>query len=242
YFSEDPHLTGEMAVAYVTAMQEQGVGTSVKHYALNNQETDRMRVDVSVDERTLYEIYLRAFRAVVTRAQPWTVMCSYNSVLGTPVAENRFLLTELLREQWGFEGLVVSDWGAVVDRPRSVAAGLDLQMPADPGAEQALAAALADGDVDPAAVDRAAGCVLELIDRGRAARDDDAVYDADEHHRIALAAARRAIVLLTNTGILPLAEPEQGTADLAVIGDFAATPRYQGAGSSHVNPARLTTA
>ena len=244
YFSEDPHLTGEMAVAYVTAMQEQGVGTSVKHYALNNQETDRMRVDVSVDERTLHEIYLRAFRAVVTRAQPWTVMCSYNSVLGELVSQNRFLLTEVLREQWGYEGLVISDWGAVVDRPRSVAAGLDLQMPADPGAEEALARALADGEIDPAAVDRAAGLVLEMLRKGRAAHDENADYDAEAHHRIALEAARRAIVLLTNNGILPLPEERAEATDrpLAVIGDFAATPRYQGAGSSHVNPTRLTTA
>ena len=247
YFSEDPHLTGEMAVAYVNGMQEQGVGTSVKHFALNNQETDRMRVDVSVDERTLHEIYLRAFRAVVTRAQPWTVMCSYNSVLGELVAQNRFLLTEVLREQWGFKGLVVSDWGAVVDRPASVAAGLDLQMPADPAAEEDLAAALAEGRVGPAALDRAAGLVLDLLRKGREHRDESASYDAEAHHRVALEAARRAIVLLTNDGILPLAEPADGAvsgdgADLAVIGDFAATPRYQGAGSSHVVPTRLSTA
>lgn len=242
YLSEDPHLTGELAVAYVGGMQATGVGTSVKHFALNNQETDRMRVDVSVDERTLHEVYLRAFRAVVTRARPWTVMCSYNSVLGTLVAENSFLLTDVLRGQWGYEGLVISDWGAVVDRPRSVAAGLDLQMPADPGAQQALTDALETGDIDPAAVDRAAGAVLDLIGKGLAARDETATYDVEAHHQVALEAARRAIVLLTNNGILPLPEPEQAVAGLAVIGDFAATPRYQGAGSSHVTPTRLATA
>src|SRR5699024_10022979 len=141
-FSAEPHRAGDMAVSSMKAMHATDVGTSAQHHALNNQETDRMRADVSVDERTLHEIYLRAFRAVVTRAQPWTVMCSYNSVLGELVSQNRFLLTEVLREQWGYEGLVISDWGAVVDRPRSVAAGLDLQMPADPGAEEALARAL----------------------------------------------------------------------------------------------------
>ena len=239
YFSEDPHLAGELAVAYVRAMQDQGVGTSVKHFALNNQETDRMRVDVSVDERTLHEVYLRAFRAVVTRAQPWTVMCSYNSVLGTPVARNRHLLTEVLREQWGFEGLVVSDWGAVVDRPASVEAGLDLQMPADPAAEQALAAALEAGEVDEAAVDRAATKVVELIRRA-AATGDRPEIDTAAHHQVALEAARRAIVLLRNEdSLLPL---PSDAGDLAVIGDFAATPRYQGAGSSHVNATQVSTA
>lgn len=247
YFSEDPHLAGEMAVAFVRAMQEAGVGTSVKHFALNNQETDRMRVDVSVDERTLHEIYLRAFRAVVTRAQPWTVMCSYNSVRGTLVAQNRLLLTEVLREQWGFEGLVVSDWGAVTDRAASVAAGLDLQMPADAGAEQALAAAVEAGEVPAEALDRAAAAVVRLLRQGAEHRDERTGYDVESHHRVALEAARRAIVLLGNDGILPLAEPDaEATAgegpELAVIGDFAATPRYQGAGSSHVNPTRLSTA
>lgn len=241
YFSEDPHLAGELAVAYVDGMQDRGVGTSVKHFALNNQETDRMRVDVSVDERTLHEIYLRAFRSVVTRAQPWTIMCSYNSVLGTLVSQNRFLLTEVLREQWGFEGAVVSDWGAVVDRPAAVAAGLDLQMPADPGAEQALAAALEEGTVDEAAVDRAAGKVVRLLRQGAAHRDPAATYDADAHHEVALEAARRAIVLLRNEGgLLPL--EGDAAAGLAVIGDFARTPRYQGAGSSHVNATRVTPA
>ncbi|GAA1326741.1 glycoside hydrolase family 3 C-terminal domain-containing protein [Brachybacterium rhamnosum] len=241
YFSEDPHLAGELAVAYVDGMQDRGVGTSVKHFALNNQETDRMRVDVSVDERTLHEIYLRAFRSVVTRAQPWTIMCSYNSVLGTLVSQNRFLLTEVLREQWGFEGAVVSDWGAVVDRPAAVAAGLDLQMPADPGAEQALAAALAEGTVDEAAVDRAAAKVARLLRQGAAHRDPAATYDAAAHHEVALGAARRAIVLLRNEGgLLPL--EGDAAAGLAVIGDFAQTPRYQGAGSSHVNATRVTSA
>ncbi|MBK0331010.1 glycoside hydrolase family 3 C-terminal domain-containing protein [Brachybacterium sp. MASK1Z-5] len=254
YFSEDPHLAGELATAFVDGMQQRGVGTSVKHFALNNQETDRMRVDVDVDERTMHEIYLRAFRTVVTRAQPWTVMCSYNSVDGTPVARNRRLLTEILREQWGFEGLVVSDWGAVEDRPASVQAGLDLQMPADPFGEQDLREAVARGDVDQEALDRAAGKAVALLRRGLAAADPDAAYDAEAHHRIAVEAARRALVLLENDGTLPLAEPGDGAGEgtgagtasdaegLVVIGDFAQTPRYQGAGSSHVNPTRLTDA
>lgn len=238
YFSEDPHLAGEIAVAYVSALQDEGVGASVKHFALNNQETDRMRVDVEVDERTMHEVYLRAFRAVVTRARPWTVMCSYNSVGGTLVSQNRHLLTEVLRDRWGYEGVVVSDWGAVVDRPAAVRAGLDLQMPADPAAEQDLLAAVERGDVDEETLDRAAGRVAALIRRAAENLDPGATYDRDEHHRVALEAARAAIVLLANDGILPL-DPD---ARLAVVGDFAQTPRYQGAGSSHVNPTILTTA
>ncbi|MCT1653490.1 glycoside hydrolase family 3 C-terminal domain-containing protein [Brachybacterium muris] len=260
YFSEDPHLTGELATAYVDGVQEQGVGTSLKHFAVNNQETDRLRVSAEVDERTLHEIYLRSFRTVVTRAQPWTVMCSYNAVGGTLASENPFLLTEVLRDQWGFEGLVVSDWGAVADRGRAVAAGLDLQMPADPAGEEDLRAGLENGTVDQAAVDRAAGLVEQLIRRSvENLSEAETEIDVEGHHQVALEAARRAIVLLQNDGILPLDVPAGGGKDpgaggsgtgdactgptpLAVIGDFAATPRYQGAGSSHVNPPRLTTA
>lgn len=238
YFSEDPHLTGELAVAFVDGMQGAGVGASVKHFALNNQETDRMRVDVSVDERTMHEIYLRAFRSVVTRARPWTVMCAYNAVGGTLVSQNHHLLTEILREQWGFGGVVVSDWGAVIDRPAAVAAGLDLQMPADAAAEQDLRDAVASGAMDLAALDRAADRVSALIRLSARHADGSAGYDADAHHRVALEAARKAIVLLSNDGILPLAED----ARVAVVGDLAQTPRYQGAGSSHVNPTRVSTA
>ncbi|PZP13738.1 MAG: glycosyl hydrolase [Brachybacterium faecium] len=243
YFSEDPHLTGELATAYVNGVQEQGVGTSLKHFAVNNQETDRLRVSAEVDQRTLYEIYLRAFRTVVTRAQPWTVMCSYNAVNGTLASENPYLLTEVLRDQWGFEGLVVSDWGAVAHRGRAVAAGLDLQMPADPSGEADLRAGLEDGTVQQAQVDRAAGLVEKLIRRSVENLADEVTdIDTDGHHQVALEAARRAIVLLQNDGILPLPDPaDEDQLSLAVIGDFAATPRYQGAGSSHVNPPRLTT-
>ncbi|MDO5661930.1 MAG: glycoside hydrolase family 3 C-terminal domain-containing protein [Brachybacterium sp.] len=239
YFSEDPHLTAELATAYVRGMQDLGVGCSVKHFALNNQETDRMRVDVRVDERTMQEIYLRAFRSVITRARPWTVMCSYNSVDGTLVSQNHRLLSEILREEWGYDGVVVSDWGAVVDRPAAVTAGLDLQMPADPAAEQDLREAVAEGAMDLDALDRAATRVAELIRRSTENADSGATVDIAEHHRVALDAARKAIVLLSNDGTLPLAEDD---GDLAVIGHFAATPRYQGAGSSHVNTTKLSTA
>ncbi|MFT4284026.1 MAG: glycoside hydrolase family 3 N-terminal domain-containing protein, partial [Protaetiibacter sp.] len=158
YFSEDPLLAGALGTGWVRGIQEQGVGASLKHFALNNQEDDRMRSSSDVDPRPMRELYLRSFERVVRDAQPWTVMCSYNKVNGVQVAHDPFLLTRVLREEWGFEGLVVSDWGAVVDRVKSVAAGLDLQMPGgDPGPDAAVAAAVADGSLAPEPLDAVAG-------------------------------------------------------------------------------------
>ena len=236
YFSEDPHVTGELATAFVKGVQSQGVGTSLKHFAANNQETDRMRRDSQVDERTLREIYLAGFRTVVTKAQPWTVMCSYNKLNGTQVSEHRWLLTDVLRGEWGFEGLVVSDWGAVWDRVASLKAGLDLEMPANKAHEDATVAALEAGDIDEATIDLAYGRIETIVRRaaGTLADAPDS-FDVDGHHALARRAAEQAIVLLANDGILPLA-PD---ADVVVVGEFARTPRYQGAGSSRVNPTRV---
>src|SRR5664279_2634596 len=155
YFSEDPYVAGELAAALVRGIQSQGVGTSVKHFAANNQETDRMRRDSQIDERTLREVYLRGFAKVVTSARPWTIMCSYNKVNGTYASENHFLLTEVLRDEWGFDGFVVSDWGAVQDRVRALKAGLDLEMPANATHEAGVVAALASGEIDQATIDTA---------------------------------------------------------------------------------------
>ena len=166
YVSEDPVVAGELGTAIVRGIQSQGVGTSLKHFAANNQESDRMRVSAEVDERTLREIYLPAFERVVTNAQPWTVMCAYNKVNGTYASENHWLLTELLRDEWAFEGLVVSDWGAVHDRVPALAAGLDLQMPAaGPRPDEEVVAAVRDGSLDEAVLDVAARRVLDLIAR-----------------------------------------------------------------------------
>jgi len=242
YLSEDPVLTAILGTAMVEGIQSKGVGTSLKHFALNNQETDRFRASSDVDERTMREIYLAGFERVVRNARPWTVMCSYNRINGEWASQDRWLLTDVLRGEWGFDGLVVSDWGAVVHPPASVAAGLDLEMPTT-GAVSArmIVAAVESGELDVADVDRSVERVLTLIDRalpGLAAEGD--TVDADAHHDLARAAARQAAVLLTNDGTLPL-RLDAG-ARLAVVGEFARTPRFQGAGSSKVNPTRLTTA
>ncbi|TCN40524.1 beta-glucosidase [Kribbella orskensis] len=240
YFSEDPLVAGVLAAAAVRGVQSQGVGTSLKHFAANNQETDRLRVSADVDERTLREIYLPAFERVVTEAQPWTVMCSYNKINGTYASQHHWLLTEVLRDEWGFEGMVVSDWGAVADRVAALAAGLDLEMPPNLQTSDAqIIEAVQSGALDEAVLDTAVTRVLNLVDRTTTDKGDP--LDLEAHHALARAAARDCLVLLRNDDtILPLT-PEPGST-LAVIGEFARTPRYQGAGSSQVNPTKVETA
>ncbi|WP_019925113.1 glycoside hydrolase family 3 C-terminal domain-containing protein [Nocardia sp. BMG111209] len=237
YLSEDPYLTGELGAAWVNGLQAQGVGASVKHFAANNAENDRMRASSDIDPRTLREIYLRGFARIVRAARPWTVMCSYNRLNGVRVSEDRWLLTEVLRGEWGFDGVVVSDWGAVRDRPAAVAAGVDLAMPGpDPGGDERIVAAVARGELPAAAVERAAGRVAALSARIAAAGAPEAGFDRDAHHALAARIAARAIVLLRNENeLLPLDRAQSAV----VIGEFARTPRYQGGGSSHVNPTRL---
>jgi beta-glucosidase len=240
YYSEDPLLAGVLATAWVQGLQSQGIGACVKHFAANNAENDRMRSSSDVAPRPLREIYLRAFQRIVADARPWTIMCSYNRVNGVLASESRFLLTQVLRDEWGFDGIVISDWGAVASRAAAVTAGCDLAMPAPGAASDAeLAAAVRDGQVHLADLDRAAGRVIGLARKAAAARDAAAGsqgYDADAHHALAREAAARSIVLLKNDGaLLPLSP----AGSLAVIGVFAERPRYQGGGSSHVNPTRL---
>ena len=239
YFSEDPFLAGELAVGIVDGIQSRGVGTSVKHYAANNQETDRLRVDTQVDERTLREIYLPAFERVVTASQPWTVMASYNKVNGQSVSENPWLLTTVLREELGFEGLVVSDWGAVYHRVPALLAGLDLEMPPALGrSPEQIIAAVEAGEVSLTVLDARVRTVLELVSKGMGVLELDESFDIDAHHALARAAAAESVVLLKNEdAILPLSSD----ATIAVVGEFARTPRYQGAGSSQVVPTRLDT-
>jgi beta-glucosidase len=236
YVSEDPWLAGELATAMVQGTQSRGVGTSLKHYAANNQEDDRLRVSAEVDERTLRELYFPAFERVVTSAQPWTVMCAYNKINGTYCSANHWLLTEVLRQEWGFEGLVVSDWGAVHDRVAALRAGLDLEMPPDLGvSDAAIVEAVRDGSLEESVLEKAVSRVLRLVDQSQPALAEGAPFDPDDHHALARRAAQESAVLLKNAGnVLPL-QPEEGST-VAVIGEFARTPRFQGAGSSQVNP------
>lgn len=237
YMSEDPIVSGEIGAGLVQGIQSRGVGSSLKHFAVNNQETERLRVSADVDPRPLREIYLRGFQRVVRDAQPWTVMCSYNRINGVYASEDPWLLTDVLRGEWGFEGVVVSDWGAVDDRVAGLPAGLDLEMPSSGGRTDAqLVAAVREGRLEESALDLAADRLLELIRRAQERPAEPGPLDVDAHHALAREVAGRAIVLLKNEdALLPLA-PE---ARLAVIGEFARTPRYQGAGSSQITPTRL---
>ena len=235
YFSEDPFLAGELGVAWIDGIQSLGVGASLKHFAANSQETRRMTVSSEVDERTLREIYLPAFEAAVTRAQPWTVMCCYNRVNGTYGSENRHLLTEILRGEWGFDNLVVSDWGAVHDRPVALTAGLDLEMPGPrPRRVEHVVDAVRSGRLDEASLDRAALQVIRIALRA-AETSKGAQFDRDAHHALARRIAARGMVLLRNDGILPLSAGGR----IAVIGHAAQEAHFQGGGSSHMTSTQV---
>ncbi|RCW47999.1 beta-glucosidase family protein [Paenibacillus prosopidis] len=237
YFSEDPFLSSEMAASHINGVQSQGVGTSLKHFAVNNQENRRMSVDAVVDDRTLREIYLASFEGAVKKAQPWTVMCSYNRVNGTYASENEYLLTDILKEEWGHEGFVVSDWGAVDERHHALAAGLELEMPASNGVgERKVIEAVKSGKLSEEALDRAVARLLNIIFKAVDNNKENASYDQDAHHRLARVVASESMVLLKNeNGILPLNK----NGKIAVIGAFAQKTRYQGGGSSHIVPTRL---
>ncbi len=239
YLSEDPFLTGEMAAAEIRGIQSQGVGACMKHYACNNQETWRMKVDAQVDERTLREIYLAGFERAVKQADPCALMASYNRVNGKTATENAHLLTGILRQEWGFEGFVVSDWGAVNDRVAGAAAGMDLEMPGSSGiTDRQLVAAVREGRLAEAVLDRAVQRILSRVLQ-YAVPPAGQDFDREAHHALAEQAAAEAAVLLKNEGAaLPLAKGEK----VAFIGRFAEKPRFQGGGSACVNPFRLTSA
>ena len=237
YFSEDPYLTGELAASLIEGVQSRNIGTSIKHFAANSQEHRRMSSDSIMDERTLREIYLPAFETAVKKTQPWTVMCSYNKVNGEFASQNEWLLTEVLRREWGFEGFVVSDWGAVSDRVKGVAAGLDLEMPGSGGSnDRRIVEAVKKGELSEEAVDESVRRILRIIDRYLANRKPDTPWDMEAQHVLARKLAGECMVLLKNEDqILPLKQEEK----VAVIGRFAAAPRYQGGGSSHINSFRV---
>ncbi len=237
YFSEDPYLAGEMATAIISGIQSRNVGTSIKHFAANSQEHRRMSSDAVIDERTLREIYLPAFENAIRNAQPWTVMCSYNRVNGEYASENRHLLTEILRDAWNFEGFVVSDWGAVSDRVAALDAGLDLEMPSSGGSNDArIVRAVREGKLDEAVVDRAVSRILRVFYRYLENRKPDTEWDMAAQHELARKLACECMILLKNDmHTLPLKAGEK----IAVIGEFAKKPRYQGGGSSHINSFRV---
>lgn len=239
YMSEDPYLAGEMAVDLIKGVQSKNIGVSVKHFAANDQEHRRMSSDSVVDERTLREIYLPAFEASAKRGKAWTFMCSYNKLNGEYASQHKWLLTDLLRNEWGFDGYVMSDWGAVSNRPRGVEAGLDLEMPGSNGVNDAeVVKAVREGRLDEKYVDLCVEHILTVHERYLRNRRPDTPWDKEKDHELAGRLAAECLVLLKNEdGILPLSDEDS----VAVIGEFAVKPRFQGGGSSHINCFRVTS-
>ena len=239
YFSEDPYLATQMAANHIKGVQSKHVGTSLKHFIANNQELRRNTASSEIDERTLREIYLAAFEGAIKEAKPWTVMCSYNVLNGEQVSESRHVMTELLRDDMGFDGYVMSDWGAVRDRVKGLKAGLDLEMPSSFGANDAcIIEAVKNGTLDEAVLDTAIERILTIAYRYLENRKPDTAWDKEAHHAFARKAAGECMVLLKNEQVLPLKKEEK----VAVIGAFAETPRYQGGGSSHINSTKYESA
>ncbi len=239
YLSEDPYLAGELAVSMVQGVQSRNVGTSVKHFAGNNQEHRRMASDSVMDERTLREIYLPAFEAAVKRGHAWTLMCSYNKLNGEFASQNKWLLTDLLRKEWGFDGYVMSDWGAVSDRVKGVEAGMDLEMPASNGErDRAVMRAVQENRLDEALVDQAVERILDISIRYLNNALPDTPWDKEADHDLAGRLAAECMILLKNEdAVLPLHRGEK----VALLGEFAVKPRYQGSGSSHINSTKVTS-
>ena len=245
YYSEDPYAASEMSSAFIRGVQSKNVGASVKHFLANNQEKRRMTNSSDVDERTLREIYMVPFEGAVKNGKPWTVMNSYNRINGTFVGESKEYLTDLLREEWGFDGYVVSDWGAVNDRVEALKAGMDLEMPSSNGVNDALIVkAVQEEALEEAVVDEACERILNIVFRYMENRDENAVFDREKDHETAASVEEECIVLLKNEygengkSILPL-EKEQ---KIAFIGKYAEAPRYQGGGSSHINSWKVESA
>lgn len=253
YYSEDPVVAGELGAAFVNGVQEHGVGTSLKHFAANNQEWRRMSISAEIDERTLREIYLAAFETVVKKAQPWTIMCSYNRINGVYSCENDWLLNKVLRDEWGFEGLVMTDWGAMDERVPSLKAGLDLEMPDCHGeTDKLIVKAVQSGELEEPVLDTAVERILTMVDKYLTARKGidpasmvhplpssvERGYDVAAHHALARTTAEQSAVLLKNENILPLQKDKK----IAFIGEFAKVPRIQGGGSSHINNTSVESA
>ncbi|MGN0771414.1 MAG: beta-glucosidase [Christensenellales bacterium] len=238
YYSEDPLLAGKMAASFIKGVQSKGIGTSLKHYFANNQETRRMTVSAEADERALREIYLRPFEYAVKEGKPKTMMCSYNKINGVYACENKKYLNDVLREEWGYQGIVMSDWGATNDRPKGVDAGLELEMPGSGGYNDALIVqAVKDGKLSEEVLDRAVDRMLDLV-FSTPDFSTNYQYDAQAHDALSAQIAAEGAVLLENKGeALPLSADE----NILIVGEMAKKPRYQGAGSSHICPTKLTS-
>ncbi|MCQ2457226.1 MAG: glycoside hydrolase family 3 C-terminal domain-containing protein [Clostridia bacterium] len=232
YASEDPYLAGQIGAAYIKGVQEKGVGTSLKHFAANSQETRRFSVDERISERALREIYLAAFENSVRDGKPWTVMCSYNKINGVYSSENKWLLTDVLRNDWGYEGAVMTDWGATADHVKGIDAGMSLEMPRGcDGDDLAVVQAVREGRLSEEALNREVERMLRLTEKCIEGKQTEYEYDAGQQHHMARRIARETMVLLKNDGgLLPI----RGNRKVAVIGEFAEKPRYQGGGSSHI--------
>jgi len=241
YFSEDPILTGKLAASFIKGVQSKNIGTSIKHFVANNQETMRMGVDAIIDERTLRELYLKGFEIAIKEASPWTVMCSYNKVNGTFLSENKKLLNDVLKEEWKFKGLVMTDWGACNDRVKGLIAGQDLEMPGNNGLNNlSLIEAVNQGQISEELLNERVARVIDLILKSKETLNKNKdFFDKEEHHNFARKVSSESIVLLKNqNNILPLNKNQK----IALVGEFAKKPRYQGSGSSLINPLNLTNA
>ena len=233
YLSEDPLLSGKIAAAHIKGVQSKGVGTSLKHFCLNNQEFARNSYDSRVEERAFREIYLKTFEIAVKEAKPWTVMCAYNLVNGQQASENKRILTDILRDEWGFDGIVMSDWGAVRHRAEGIKAGLDLEMPSSNGShDKYVIEAVKNKELSESDIDKCVTRLLEYVYKSIENHDDTAVWDKEKDHLLARDVAKECMVLLKNDNkVLPLS----GTDVVLFVGGFAKTPRFQGGGSSHIN-------
>lgn len=239
YYSEDPYLTGEIASSYVNGVQSQNVGTSVKHYLASSQEYRRMTSSSVVDERTMREIYMPGFETTVKKAQPFTVMCSYNKINGEYVSDSKRYLSDILRDEWGFKGLVVSDWGAVNDRVEGLKAGMDLEMPSSNGInDKQIIRAVEEGRLKPQVLDQAVNRILQLIQKTVPSNHTVKEWNREAHHNLARRISSECMVLLKNEQVLPLDKKDE----IAWIGEFATKPRYQGGGSSHINSFKTSSA
>lgn len=240
YFSEDPYLSSQIAASHIKGVQSMGIGTSLKHFACNNQETRRMTCSANIDERTFFEIYAASFETAVKEAKPYTIMCSYNKINNVYSSENKELLTDILRKKWGYDGLVVSDWGAVNNRVDGIKAGLDLEMPSSHGVnDRKIVESVKNGSLDETLLDNAVRNVLNLINKAENGADNDNDWDKQAQHQLARKIAGECAVLLKNKdSLLPL----DASKKIAFIGDFAKEPRYQGGGSSHINSFKVSSA